>query len=120
MQEAGATVDLELAYTLLIKEHSFRLVAGLAADVLSAAVLSLLSMPYLFEVAKLRARSLWAELLHKEFGLTTKFNASNSLSHQDGHWQRKMFTTMLCGHWLRQALPWVVNPVPPYKCIRCS
>ena len=75
MQEAGATVDLELAYTLADGVEYIRsgLAAGLAADAFipRLSFFFAIGMPYLFEVAKLRAaRSLWAELLHKEFGLT--------------------------------------------------
>ncbi len=75
MQEAGATVDLELAYTLADGVEYIR--AGLAAGLAPDAFIPRLSfffaigMPYLFEVSKLRAaRALWAELLQKEFGLT--------------------------------------------------
>lgn len=75
MQEAGATVDLELAYTLADGVEYIK--AGLAAGLDADAFIPRLSfffaigMPYLFEVSKLRAaRSLWAELLKKEFGLT--------------------------------------------------
>lgn len=75
MQEAGATVDLELAYTLADGVEYIR--AGLEAGLEPDAFIPRLSfffaigMPYLFEVAKLRAaRALWAELLAKEFKLT--------------------------------------------------
>ena len=75
MQEAGATVDLELAYTLADGVEYIR--AGLEAGLEPDAFIPRLSfffaigMPYLFEVSKLRAaRALWAELLKKEFGLT--------------------------------------------------
>ena len=75
MQEAGATVDLELAYTLADGVEYIR--AGLEAGLDPDAFVPRLSfffaigMSYLFEVSKLRAaRALWAELLHKEFGFT--------------------------------------------------
>jgi methylmalonyl-CoA mutase len=75
MQEAGATADLELAYTLADGVEYIR--SGLAAGLSVDAFIPRLSfffatgMSYLFEVAKLRAaRALWAELLQKEFGLS--------------------------------------------------
>ena len=75
MQEAGASADLELAYTLAdgveyIKE-------GLAAGLDAGAFIPRLSfffaigMPYLVEIAKLRAaRYLWAELLRTRFNIS--------------------------------------------------
>ena len=73
IEEAGATADLELAYTLGDGLEYIR--AGLAAGLPAADFVPRLSfffanaMPYLVEVAKLRAaRVLWARLLQKEFG----------------------------------------------------
>ncbi len=75
MQEAGATADLELAYTLADGIEYVR--TGLAAGLDPALFMPRLSfffaigMPYLVEVAKLRAaRKLWAELLRHHFGFT--------------------------------------------------
>jgi len=75
IEEAGATADLELAYTLGDGLEYIR--AGLAAGLSAEQFVPRLSfffanaMPYLVEVAKLRAaRTLWAKLLHKEFGFT--------------------------------------------------
>ena len=75
MQEAGATADLELAYTLADGVEYIRtgLAAGLDADafVPRLSFFFAIGMPYLIEVSKLRAaRILWAELLQKEFGFT--------------------------------------------------
>ena len=73
IEEAGATADLELAYTLGDGLEYIR--AGLAAGLKAEDFVPRLSfffanaMPYLVEVAKLRAaRVLWARLLQKEFG----------------------------------------------------
>ena len=73
IEEAGATADLELAYTLGDGLEYIR--AGLAAGLPAEDFVPRLSfffanaMPYLVEVAKLRAaRVLWARLLQKEFG----------------------------------------------------
>ena len=75
IEEAGATADLELAYTLGDGLEYIR--AGLAAGLDAKTFVPRLSfffanaMPYLVEVAKLRAaRRLWAELLQAEFGFT--------------------------------------------------
>lgn len=75
MQEAGATADLELAYTLADGVEYIRtgLEAGLEADVFIPRLSFFfgIGMPYLIEVAKLRAaRYLWAHLLQSEFGIT--------------------------------------------------
>ena len=75
MQEAGATADLELAYTLADGVEYIRtgIEAGLDPDVFvpRLSFFFAIGMPYLIEVSKLRAaRALWAELLQKEFGLT--------------------------------------------------
>ncbi len=77
IEEAGATADLELAYTLGDGLEYIR--AGLAAGLQAADFVPRLSfffanaMPYLVEVAKLRAaRVLWARLLQKEFGFKTE------------------------------------------------
>jgi methylmalonyl-CoA mutase len=73
IQEAGATVDLELAYTLANGLEYVR--AGLAAGLKVDAFAPRLSfffnagMGYFFEVAKLRAaRRLWCELVSENFG----------------------------------------------------
>ena len=76
MQEAGATADLELAYTLADGVEYIRtgIEAGLDPEVFvpRLSFFFAIGMPYLIEVAKLRAaRALWAELLQKEFGLTS-------------------------------------------------
>jgi methylmalonyl-CoA mutase len=68
MQEAGATADLELAYTLAdgIEYVRTGLAAGLAIDDFAPRLSFFwgVGMPFLMEVAKLRAaRLLWAELL---------------------------------------------------------
>src|SRR5688572_28953879 len=68
MQEAGATADLELAYTLADGLEYVRtgLAAGLAIDDFAPRLSFFwgIGMPFLMEVAKLRAaRLLWAELL---------------------------------------------------------
>ena len=75
IEEAGATADLELAYTLGDGLEYIR--AGLAAGLDAKTFVPRLSfffansMPYLVEVAKLRAaRRLWAELLAHEFGFS--------------------------------------------------
>ena len=75
MQEAGATADLELAYTLADGVEYIRtgLEAGLDPDqfVPRLSFFFAIGMPYLIEVSKLRAaRALWAELLQTEFGFT--------------------------------------------------
>ena len=75
MQEAGATADLELAYTLADGVEYIRtgLEANLSADefVPRLSFFFAIGMPYLIEVAKLRAaRYLWAKLLKKHFGIT--------------------------------------------------
>jgi methylmalonyl-CoA mutase len=69
MQEAGATADLELAYTLADGLEYVRtgLAAGLAVDDFAPRLSFFwgVGMAFLMEVAKLRAaRLLWAELLH--------------------------------------------------------
>ena len=74
MQEAGATADLELAYTLADGVEYIRtgLDAGLDADafVPRLSFFFAIGMPYLVEVAKLRAaRWLWAKLLRRHFGI---------------------------------------------------
>ncbi|XDZ67080.1 methylmalonyl-CoA mutase [Alphaproteobacteria bacterium LSUCC0684] len=75
MQEAGATADLELAYTLADGVEYIRtgLAAGLDAErfVPRLSFFFAIGMPYLIEVAKLRAaRLLWSKLLGKHFGFT--------------------------------------------------
>jgi methylmalonyl-CoA mutase len=74
MQEAGATADLELAYTLADGVEYIR--TGIAAGLEPDAFIPRLSfffgigMPYLIEIAKLRAaRYLWADLLQAEFAI---------------------------------------------------
>ena len=76
MQEAGATADLELAYTLAdgLEYIKTGLAAGLAAEAFVPRLSFFfgMGMPYLMEVAKLRAaRLLWALLLRQRFGITT-------------------------------------------------
>ena len=72
MQEAGATADLELAYTLADGVEYVR--AGVAAGIPIDAFAPRLSffwaigMNYFMEIAKMRAaRLLWAKLIQKEF-----------------------------------------------------
>src|SRR5436190_6985984 len=72
MQEAGATADLELAYTLADGIEYVR--AGVAAGMTVDAFAPRLSffwaigMNYFMEVAKMRAgRLLWAQLMQREF-----------------------------------------------------
>ena len=74
MQEAGATADLELAYTLADGVEYIRtgIAAGLEPDafVPRLSFFFAIGMPYLVEVAKLRAaRWLWAKLLRTHFGI---------------------------------------------------
>ena len=76
MQEAGATADLELAYTLADGVEYIRtgIEAGLDVDafVPRLSFFFAIGMPYLVEVAKLRAaRLLWAKLLRQHFGITS-------------------------------------------------
>ena len=76
MQEAGATADLELAYTLADGVEYIRtgIEAGLDIDAFVARLsfFFAIGMPYLVEVAKLRAaRLLWAKLLGQHFGITS-------------------------------------------------
>jgi len=75
MQEAGATADIELAYTLADGVEYIRtgLAAGLDPErfVPRLSFFFAIGMPYLIEVAKLRAaRQLWSSLLEKHFGFT--------------------------------------------------
>ena len=75
MQEAGATADLELAYTLAdgIEYVRTGIEAGLDQDAFVPRLSFFfgIGMPYLMEVAKLRAaRWLWAKLLNSHFGIT--------------------------------------------------
>jgi methylmalonyl-CoA mutase len=75
MQEAGATADLELAYTLANGVEYIRtgLNAGLEVEafVHRLSFFFAIGMPYLVEVAKLRAaRLLWTRLLRKHFSIT--------------------------------------------------
>ncbi len=70
MQEAGATADLELAYTLADGLEYVRtgLAAGLEIDRFAPRLSFFwaIGMNYFMEVAKLRAaRLLWAEMLHR-------------------------------------------------------
>jgi methylmalonyl-CoA mutase len=72
MQEAGATADLELAYTLADGVEYVRAgkAAGLDVDVFAPRLSFFwaIGMNYFMEVAKMRAaRLLWADLIKKEF-----------------------------------------------------
>ncbi len=72
MQEAGATADLELAYTLANGLEYVRagIAAGLTVDEFAPRLSFFwaVGMHYFMEIAKLRAgRLLWAELIAKEF-----------------------------------------------------
>ena len=77
MQEAGATADLELAYTLADGLDYVRagLSAGLAIDAFAPRLSFFfgIGMPFFMEVAKLRAaRILWAELIGAMFAPNDK------------------------------------------------
>jgi len=72
MQEAGATADLELAYTLAdgVEYARAGVGAGLAIDAFAPRLSFFfgIGMNYFMEVAKLRAaRLLWARLIKREF-----------------------------------------------------
>ena len=72
MQEAGATADLELAYTLAdgIEYVRAGVAAGMSVDVFAPRLSFFwaIGMNYFMEVAKLRAgRLLWARLMKREF-----------------------------------------------------
>ncbi|MBC6983126.1 methylmalonyl-CoA mutase [Caulobacter sp. 17J80-11] len=72
MQEAGATADLELAYTLADGVEYIRagVAAGLPVDAFAPRLSFFwaIGMNYFMEVAKMRAaRLLWAKLLKREF-----------------------------------------------------
>ena len=72
MQEAGATADLELAYTLADGVEYVRAgkAAGLEVEVFAPRLSFFwaIGMNYFMEVAKMRAaRLLWADLIKKEF-----------------------------------------------------
>ncbi len=72
MQEAGATADLELAYTLAdgIEYARAGVAAGLAIDAFAPRLSFFfgIGMNFLMEIAKLRAaRLLWAKLVQEEF-----------------------------------------------------
>ncbi len=72
MQEAGATADLELAYTLADGVEYVRAgkAAGLDVDVFAPRLSFFwaIGMNYFMEVAKMRAaRLIWADLIKKEF-----------------------------------------------------
>jgi len=72
MQEAGATADLELAYTLAdgVEYARAGVAAGMAVDVFAPRLSFFfgIGMNFMMEVAKLRAaRLLWAKLIQEEF-----------------------------------------------------
>ena len=72
MQEAGATADLELAYTLAdgVEYARAGVAAGLGIDAFAPRLSFFfgIGMNYFMEVAKLRAaRLLWASLIQREF-----------------------------------------------------
>ena len=72
MQEAGATADLELAYTLADGIDYIRagVAAGMAVDAFAPRLSFFwaIGMNYFMEVAKMRAgRLLWAKLVQREF-----------------------------------------------------
>jgi len=72
MQEAGATADLELAYTLAdgIEYVRAGIAAGMTVDAFAPRVSFFwaIGMNYFMEVAKMRAaRLLWARLMKREF-----------------------------------------------------
>ncbi|MFX4891488.1 methylmalonyl-CoA mutase family protein, partial [Acinetobacter baumannii] len=72
MQEAGATADLELAYTLADGIEYIRagVAAGLDVDAFSPRLSFFwaIGLNFFMEVAKLRAaRILWAQLVESEF-----------------------------------------------------
>ncbi|ADG11608.1 methylmalonyl-CoA mutase [Caulobacter segnis] len=72
MQEAGATADLELAYTLAdgVEYARAGVAAGMSIDVFAPRLSFFwaIGMNYFMEVAKMRAaRLLWARLMKREF-----------------------------------------------------
>ena len=72
MQEAGATADLELGYTLAdgIEYARAGVAAGLGIDAFAPRLSFFwaIGMNFFMEIAKMRAaRLLWAKLLHEEF-----------------------------------------------------
>jgi len=77
MQEAGATADLELAYTLAdgIEYVKAGIAAGMTVDAFAPRLSFFwaIGMNYFMEVAKMRAgRLLWAEAVRKEGGVDPK------------------------------------------------
>ncbi len=90
MQEAGATADLELGYTLADGIEYLRAGrdAGLAVDAFAPRISFFwaIGMNFFMEVAKLRAaRMLWARLVH-EFGATDEKSLSLRTHCQTSGW----------------------------------
>jgi len=91
MQEAGATADLELAYTLADGVEYVRtgVAAGLAVDAFAPRLSFFfgIGMNYFMEVAKLRAaRLLWARLIQREFAPTDPRSLSLRTHCQTSGW----------------------------------
>src|SRR5260370_40461949 len=89
MQEAGATADLELAYTLADGLEYVRtgLKAGLDVDAFCPRLSFFwgIGMNYFMEAAKLRAaRMLWAKLIKPFAPKSPKSQAPRAHSHTDG------------------------------------
>jgi methylmalonyl-CoA mutase len=90
MQEAGATADLELGYTLADGVEYIRagMAAGLGIDAFAPRVSFFwaIGMNFFMEVAKLRAaRLLWAKLVH-QFGPTNQKSLSLRTHSQTSGW----------------------------------
>src|SRR5690606_29294969 len=91
MQEAGATADLELAYTLAdgIEYVRVGVAAGLDVDAFAPRLSFFwaVGMNYFMEVAKLRAaRLLWARLMRREFAPKSEKSLSLRAHCQTSGW----------------------------------
>jgi methylmalonyl-CoA mutase len=91
MQEAGASADLELAYTLAdgIEYVRAGLAAGMSVDAFAPRLSFFwaIGMDYFMEVAKLRAaRLLWARLMKREFNPTDPRSLSLRTHSQTSGW----------------------------------
>ena len=102
MQEAGATQDLELAYTLADGVEYVRagLKAGLTIDQFAPRISFFwaIGMNYFMEIAKLRAaRMLWAKLMKpfKPGRSRARFPCARIARRPAGRWPRRTCSTML-------------------------
>jgi methylmalonyl-CoA mutase len=91
MQEAGASADLELAYTLAdgIEYVRAGIAAGMSVDAFAPRLSFFwaIGMNYFMEVAKLRAaRLLWARLMKREFAPTDPRSLSLRTHSQTSGW----------------------------------